>query len=71
MREKLPLPEKEKLEKIQEIIKRSSQFIVLCGPSGSGKTTAIKHLVDNYGFIEPPFLTTRELRQGEIEIDVW
>lgn len=65
------LPEKEespKQEKIREIMKRSKQFIVICGPSGSGKTMAIKHLVDKYGFIEPPFLTTRKLRPGEKEI---
>ncbi|MDP3015034.1 MAG: hypothetical protein Q8N28_01325 [bacterium] len=55
-------------EKIKEIIKRSNQFIVICGPSGSGKTMTIKHLVDNYGFIEPPFITTRELRSGEKEM---
>lgn len=54
-------------EKIKEIIKRSSQFVVICGPSGSGKTMIAKHLIDNYGFIEPPFLTTRELRPGEKE----
>lgn len=55
-------------ERIREIAKRSRQFVVISGPSGSGKTMAIKHLVDNYGFIEPPFLTTRELRPGEKEI---
>lgn len=55
-------------EKIIEIIKRSNQFVVISGPSGSGKTMVIKHLVKNYGFIEPPFLTTRELRPGEQEI---
>ena len=55
-------------EKINEIIKRSNQFVVVCGPSGSGKTMAIKHLVDKYGFVEPPFLTTRELRPGEQEV---
>lgn len=64
-------PEKEdspEQEKIKEILKRSKQFIVISGPSGSGKTMAIKHLVDNYGFIEPPFLTTRELRPDEQKI---
>lgn len=58
-------PEQEKLE---EILKKSKQFVVISGPSGSGKTMAIKHLVDRYGFIEPSFLTTRELRPGEQEI---
>lgn len=52
-------------EKITEIIKRSNQFVVLSGPSGSGKTMVIKHLTQNYGFVEPPFLTTRELRPNE------
>lgn len=55
-------------EKIKEIIFKSSQFVVICGPSGSGKTMIAKHLVDNYGFVGPPFLTTRELRPGEKEI---
>ncbi len=55
-------------EKIKEILKRSDQFVLISGPSGSGKTMVIKHLVDSYGFIEPPFLTTRELRPGEQEI---
>lgn len=55
-------------EKLEEISKRSKQFILISGPSGSGKTMVIKHLVDNYGFFEPPFLTTRELRPGELEI---
>ncbi len=49
-------------------MRRSKQFIVVCGPSGCGKTMAIKHLVDSYGFIEPPFLTTRKLRPEEGEI---
>lgn len=55
-------------EKIKEIRKKSDQFVVVCGPSGSGKTMVIKHLVDNYGFLEPSFFTTRELRKGEEEI---
>ena len=54
--------------KIIEIMKRSKQFVVLSGPSGSGKTMIIKHLVQSYGFVEPPFLTTRELRPTEKEI---
>lgn len=54
-------------EKITEIISRSNQFIVICGPSGSGKTMIARHLVDKYGFFEPPFLTTRKLRPGEKE----
>ncbi len=58
---------KDNKEKIKEIIKRSNQFIVLCGPSGSGKTMVINHLVNNYEFFDPPFLTTRELRPGEKE----
>ena len=41
--------------KIIEIMKRSKQFVVLSGPSGSGKTMIIKHLVQSYGFVEPPF----------------
>lgn len=64
-REREDSPEK---EKIREIMKRSKQFVIISGPSGSGKTMVIKHLVENYGFIEPPFLTTRELRSGEKEI---
>jgi len=64
-REKEISPER---EKIKELITRSGQFVVICGPSGSGKTMAIKHLVERYGFIEPPFLTTRELRPGEQEV---
>lgn len=55
-------------EKIREIARRSRQFVVLSGPSGSGKTMIIKHLVEKYGFVEPPFVTTRELRPGEAEI---
>lgn len=54
-------------QKIQEIIKKSNQFVVICGPSGSGKTMIAKHLVSKYHFIEPPFLTTRKLRPGEKE----
>lgn len=60
--------QKDNKEKIKEIIKKSNQFIVICGPSGSGKTMVSKHLVNNYNFIEPPFITTRELRPGEKEI---
>src|SRR3989344_1464812 len=55
-------------QKIKEIMNRSKQFVIISGPSGSGKTMTIKHLVENYGFIEPPFLTTRELRPGEQEV---
>lgn len=55
-------------EKLREIAKRSKQFVVLSGPSGSGKTMIIKHLVDKYDFVEPSFVTTRELRSGEAEI---
>ncbi len=55
-------------EKQAEIARRSKQFVVLSGPSGSGKTMIIKHLVEKYGFIEPSFVTTRELRSGEAEI---
>lgn len=55
-------------EKIKEIMKRSRQFVVLSGPSGSGKTMIIKYLVEKYGFVEPPFVTTRELRPGEEEV---
>ncbi len=58
-------PEREKLREVGE---RSKQFVVISGPSGSGKTMVIKHLVENYGFVEPPFLTTRPLRPGEDEI---
>lgn len=54
--------------KLREIARRSKQFVVLSGPSGSGKTMIIKHLVEKYGFIEPSFITTRELRPGEAEI---
>lgn len=55
-------------EKVREIMQRSKQFIVVCGPSGCGKTMAIKHIVKKYGFVEPPFFTTRDLRPGEQEI---
>ncbi len=43
----------------------SNQFIVICGPSGSGKSMTASYLLDTYGFVELPFLTTRELRPGE------
>ena len=59
--------QKDNKEKIKEIIKKSGQFIVMCGPSGSGKTMASEHLVDEFNFIKPPCLTTRELRRGEKE----
>ena len=55
-------------EKIKELMERSRQFVVVVGPSGSGKTMAIKYMVEKYGFVEPPFLTTRELRPGEQEM---
>ncbi len=54
--------------KLAEIARRSKQFVILSGPSGSGKTMIIKHLVEKYAFIEPSFITTRELRPGEAEV---
>lgn len=50
------------------LIRRSSDRVALiCGASGGGKKTIMDRLQLHLGFKEPPFVTTRQLRQGEAE----
>lgn len=54
-------------EKIDFIREESKNVIVLTGPTGSGKGLIINFLTTNYKIRDLPFITTRNLRDGEAE----
>ena len=41
--------------------------VTVTGPSASGKTELVKKMVDNYGFEKLVSVTTRPMREGEVE----
>jgi guanylate kinase len=50
----------------------SGKLILIVGPSGSGKGTVIERLKDKYqGFVYPVSYTTREMRDGEVDGEVY
>lgn len=51
---------------------RRGLFVVIVGPTGSGKSVLVKHLLSKFSdIVSPTSCTTRAMRPGEVEGDVY